>query len=157
MSIVSAGGIQPYHRTFDGTLDMRSYEIAYEQANGHPAPGALPALGVFIPIILKAVLVIIAMIIIGLVVNNVLTMIVQKDSEVSITEVDPDDPDNPWWLICKGQTCEYFNTGTGASTPGPSNPSILSELLTPVIIIAAVGIGGYALIKIIGAMGKKGG
>ena len=78
---------------------------------------------------------------------------INKDTEVTTTPVvDENGEETEWVLVCKGGTCQYFNRATGETTEGPSNDSILSKLLMPIVVVAVVGVGAYAAVKVIGAV-----
>jgi hypothetical protein len=141
--------IKDPHPTFD-RYSPESYERAFNETVGDRAPGAVITFSFWMVVVLVIALVAVWA------TYSLLMHIVNKDTEVTQTPItNPDGSDSGWVLICKGGTCQYFNTQTGESKNGPSNESMLSELLKPVVILAAVGIGTYAAIKIIGALGSS--
>lgn len=155
MGVMSTRNRPGYHQTFYQMNDYDSYQGAFENELEHKAPGVFPVfLLPFIPLILKLIVVaVVAIVLLGYL-RDVLMYAVMKSTEETITKIS-DDPDNPYYLICEGSVCEYFNAKTGKSSEGPEEENVLTSLLMPVVIVAAVGIGGYALIKIIGAWPKK--
>jgi hypothetical protein len=142
------GVMRPSHATMD-TNDIESYTEAFEEATGRKATGAFP---VFF------ILALIIILVFFWTVYSLIMHAIDKDSEVSITDVDKEgEEDTGWVLVCKGGSCQYFNTNTGETLNGPSNDSILTKLLTPIIVVAVVGVGAYAAVKIIGGMKRSGG
>lgn len=139
------GVLRAYHHTTD-VNDIDSYEQAFEDVMGRPAPGAFPLFAAI-------VLVIAAMVVWAA--YNIFIHLINKDTEVSITPiVDENGEETDWVLVCKGESCQYFNRATGETNPGPSTDSILSKFLMPLVVVAVVGVGAYAAVKVIGAMGK---
>lgn len=143
------GVLGAYHPTTD-RYDAGSYERAYENVMGErPAPGVIP------PILIWAAVAIIIAIIAIWAVYSLLIYGINKDTEVTTTPiVDENGEETEWVLVCKGGTCQYFNRATGETKTGPSTDSVLSKLLMPVVVIAVVGVGAYAAIKVFGAIGK---
>lgn len=142
------GVLGAYHPTTD-RYDVGSYERAYENVMGErPAPGIAPMF------VWAAVAIIIA-IIAAWTAYNVLIYGINKDTEVTTTPiVDENGEETEWVLVCKGGECQYFNRATGETKTGPSTDSVLSKLLMPIVVVAVVGVGAYAAVKVIGAMGK---
>ncbi|MCK9602479.1 MAG: hypothetical protein M0R06_25760 [Sphaerochaeta sp.] len=143
------GVLGAYHPTTD-RYDVGSYERAFENVMGErPAPGAFPVI-----IVWAVVALIIALVAIWAV-YSLLIYAVNKDTEVTMEPVVGEDgEESEWVLVCKGGTCQFFNRATGETTEGPSNDSVLSKFLTPLVVVAVVGVGAYAAIKVFGAMGK---
>lgn len=155
MAVMGNERLRSYHDTFYKQYDQRSYVDAYEQATGRPAPGILAAIIPFIPLILKLIAVVIVSLIVATMLMNVLMYAIDKDTEVTQEPVlNPDGTPSDWTLICKGNTCQYFDAATGETKDGPSGDSVLSKLLMPVVVVAVVGVGAYAAVKVIGAMGR---
>ena len=155
MAVMGNERLRPYHDTFYEQYDQRSYVDAYERATGRPAPGILPVIIPFIPLILKLIAIVIAVVIVAAVLMNVLMYAIDKDTEVTQEPVlNPDGTPSEWTLVCKGNTCQYFNAATGETKDGPSSGSVLSKILIPVVAVVVVGVGAYAAVKIIGASGS---
>jgi len=141
------GVLGAYHPTTD-VYDVSSYERAFEDVMGErPAPGVLTLIWAVVALVIALVAIWAA--------YSLLIYAVNKDTEVTMEPVvGPDGEESEWLLVCKGGECQFFNQATGETKEGPSNDSVLSKLLMPLVVIAVVGVGAYAAVKVIGAMGK---
>ena len=141
------GVLGAYHPTTD-IYDSGSYERAFENVMGErPAPGILPFIWAVVALIIALVAIWAA--------YSLFIYAVNKDTEVTMEPVVGEDgEESEWVLVCKGGECQFFNRATGETKEGPSNDSILSKFLTPLVVVAVVGVGAYAAIKVFGAMGK---
>lgn len=141
------GVLGAYHPTTD-RYDIGSYEQAFEDVMGErPAPGILPLIWAVVALIIALVAIWAA--------YSLRIYAVDKDTEVTTTPiVDENGEETEWVLVCKGGECQYFNQATGETKTGPSTDSVLSKLLMPIVVVAVVGVGAYAAVKVIGAMGK---
>lgn len=154
MTVIGTNDRMYGHRTAYQELDGSYYADAFEEVMDRPAPGAffiIPPIVLIVAVIMAFV----AVVIIGLYVVNLLFYAVEKSTEFTNEPADPNDPDNPWRVVCKGNTCQYFNSDTGETKNGPTTGSPLTELLMPVVYIGIAGIAIYAGYKVISALPSK--
>jgi len=107
------------------------------------------------PILLAFLYVIIAVVIITVFYLAMWTAMrfhaIDKSTELSTEPVDPEDPNNPWYVVCKGQTCYFLNKDTGETKEGPIGPPINgdvgSALVKYAVIFGGVLVGGILFFK----------